>query len=491
MVFATREGGVTKDGKGRNSPFAAALLKHIGKAGQRIDDLFKDVRNEVKTATGAQQEPYRVGDTAGTFYFNPPGIETAEDTTVQTPPPLRKIAQLLGLKPTKVIAAVETQDRIEAVAAADMIEASLPGEVFVATEPDEIFVATEPDEIFVATEPDEVFVATAPADAVASLQPRNWITGTEIQWPEAATPPLVARALEVVAYSGEGSPKSISGSWNEVGAARLRVEVPDAKIHAELGRDAALTSDGKGNWTLTLAQPLASGSHDVSVTVMAKDGGSDHDTSANEIIVKAPEQGPAFNLFPQIARAGGLQRQITNTANLPAIHAAEPGTLTGRLIEIASIASDLGGLAIVPPKSPAANGIDGDSVPDPAQPDLAMELQRKLQALGCLGNAPDGRWGKSSNDALGKYAKIKGLAIESLDPSQDTLSQLNAESAAVCVADASPIKTPAPKIQVAKPARVKPVPARPLPVKTVPVKPVTQPKPTGTKKPPVMIIGPG
>jgi outer membrane protein OmpA-like peptidoglycan-associated protein len=51
----------------------------------------------------------------------------------------------------------------------------------------------------------------------------------------------------------------IAGTWAEKAGNTLRVVV-DGKVFA-LGRDKQLKSDGKGNWTLNLSQPLADGQH--------------------------------------------------------------------------------------------------------------------------------------------------------------------------------------------------------------------------------------
>lgn len=58
IAFATQPGNVALDGKGRNSPFTAALLRHLGTPGQDVTrDLIK-VRRDVLAETNGRQVPW-------------------------------------------------------------------------------------------------------------------------------------------------------------------------------------------------------------------------------------------------------------------------------------------------------------------------------------------------------------------------------------------------------------------------------------------------
>lgn len=61
VSYAARGGTVAYDGEGRNSPYAAALLKHIERPGLEIGKLFRQVRDDVYQATGGLQEPFTYG----------------------------------------------------------------------------------------------------------------------------------------------------------------------------------------------------------------------------------------------------------------------------------------------------------------------------------------------------------------------------------------------------------------------------------------------
>jgi outer membrane protein OmpA-like peptidoglycan-associated protein len=88
-------------------------------------------------------------------------------------------------------------------------------------------------------------------------------------------------------YSGDASPLSISGTWAEGDAASLSVTL-SGKSH-ELGKDPALSSDGKGNWTLRVGETLPPNSYDVVAVNTDKQGRASSDQTRFEILVKAGE----------------------------------------------------------------------------------------------------------------------------------------------------------------------------------------------------------
>ncbi|MBX3569324.1 MAG: caspase family protein [Rhizobiaceae bacterium] len=73
IAFSTGPGSVALDGTGRNSPFAAALLRHIAAPGQSISDLMIAVRGDVLKATRDQQRPWEQGSLVERFEFVPEG----------------------------------------------------------------------------------------------------------------------------------------------------------------------------------------------------------------------------------------------------------------------------------------------------------------------------------------------------------------------------------------------------------------------------------
>jgi tetratricopeptide (TPR) repeat protein len=71
VVYAAKHGQVALDGGAGNSPFVAALAKHLATPGIEINKLFRLVRDDVMDATGGQQEPFTYGSLPGRedYYF--------------------------------------------------------------------------------------------------------------------------------------------------------------------------------------------------------------------------------------------------------------------------------------------------------------------------------------------------------------------------------------------------------------------------------------
>jgi uncharacterized caspase-like protein len=73
VVYAAKDGALAQDGAGSNSPFAAALVKHLGTPRLEVSKLFRLVTDDVLEATGQQQQPFTYGSLPGRedFYFRP------------------------------------------------------------------------------------------------------------------------------------------------------------------------------------------------------------------------------------------------------------------------------------------------------------------------------------------------------------------------------------------------------------------------------------
>ena len=85
IVFSTQPNNVALDGAGRNSPFAAALAKHIATPNVEIRRMLSDVRADVLAATDQKQVPWDSSSLVGDVYLTrtaaadaspPPPLET-------------------------------------------------------------------------------------------------------------------------------------------------------------------------------------------------------------------------------------------------------------------------------------------------------------------------------------------------------------------------------------------------------------------------------
>ena len=90
IAFATDPDSIAADGEGRNSPFTAALKRHIETPGLEVNSLLTEVRNSVLKSTGNVQRPWSNSSLSAAFYFVPPPssiIETAPGPAVGAPDP--------------------------------------------------------------------------------------------------------------------------------------------------------------------------------------------------------------------------------------------------------------------------------------------------------------------------------------------------------------------------------------------------------------------
>ncbi|RWE78553.1 caspase domain-containing protein [Mesorhizobium sp.] len=76
IAFATQPGNVAMDGAGRNSPFTAALVAHLGTPGQDITRELIDVRRDVLAATEGKQVPWENSSLTGEVVLKPLATES-------------------------------------------------------------------------------------------------------------------------------------------------------------------------------------------------------------------------------------------------------------------------------------------------------------------------------------------------------------------------------------------------------------------------------
>jgi len=91
ISFSTQPGNVALDGAGRNSPYAAALIKRISTSGDDLSALLIDVRNDVRKDTQNKQIPWEHSALTGRFYFNGQRLPAASSGS--TAPSVSEAAQ--------------------------------------------------------------------------------------------------------------------------------------------------------------------------------------------------------------------------------------------------------------------------------------------------------------------------------------------------------------------------------------------------------------
>jgi formylglycine-generating enzyme required for sulfatase activity len=97
IAYATAPGKVAEDGTGANSPYTAALVRHIQAPGLPIEGVFKRVRVEVLERTRNRQEPWEASSLTGDFLFFPAGALAAARPPEPSGPTVREeVRQELG-----------------------------------------------------------------------------------------------------------------------------------------------------------------------------------------------------------------------------------------------------------------------------------------------------------------------------------------------------------------------------------------------------------
>src|SRR5262245_45355638 len=85
IAYATAPGRTASDGSGRNGLYTKELLAAMRVPGLKIEDIFKQVRSEVRRQSNNQQIPWEASSVEGDFYFSTPGVRPA--LAVSTPAP--------------------------------------------------------------------------------------------------------------------------------------------------------------------------------------------------------------------------------------------------------------------------------------------------------------------------------------------------------------------------------------------------------------------
>jgi uncharacterized caspase-like protein len=88
IAYSTQPGNVALDGKGKNSPFTAALSKHVREPGRDLTSVMIETRKDVLAATAGKQVPWDHSALTGEFYFQPTAAQrSATASPSQNPEP--------------------------------------------------------------------------------------------------------------------------------------------------------------------------------------------------------------------------------------------------------------------------------------------------------------------------------------------------------------------------------------------------------------------
>ncbi len=144
VVYSTEPGKVALDGTGRNSPFTAALLRHIDSEGESISDMMIDVRNDVLKETGGKQRPFESASLTGQFYFKPAPVPAPGEASASTADQLASLRQEIArLQAVQGQLVKSQQEQLASLQQKLANETSKPGD---ASPPASRVIAVEPAE---------------------------------------------------------------------------------------------------------------------------------------------------------------------------------------------------------------------------------------------------------------------------------------------------------------------------------------------------------
>ena len=87
VAFSTAPGSVASDGKGANGLYTSHLLRAIQQPGQKVEDVFKQVRFAVLRDSARKQVPWEASSLVGDFYFVEPRAGAAASNAALPPAP--------------------------------------------------------------------------------------------------------------------------------------------------------------------------------------------------------------------------------------------------------------------------------------------------------------------------------------------------------------------------------------------------------------------
>ena len=186
--FSTQPGNIALDGDGRNSPYAAALLKYVDVPGKDVSAVLVAVRNDVLQATGGRQVPWEYTSLTGEVFFKPrPAHAVAAAPSVPDYDKEMEIAFWNAIKASKSPAVLQTYlDRF-------------PGGTFAG------LARVMIDQL----RKEESAAAAAGGQKVASLS----VDAQPTPVAPATSPPALARALQTELKRVGCDPGSVEGNW--------------------------------------------------------------------------------------------------------------------------------------------------------------------------------------------------------------------------------------------------------------------------------------
>jgi len=153
IAYAAAPGTVAADGTGRNSPFAAAMLKYMSEPGVEIEVMLKRVTASVLEATHDQQRPERLSRLTSEFYFDP--LPRGKPAPVVNPAPIVQPAP----QANRLALAAQIWEDVKTSSSPQVLNS------FISTFPDTVFAALARERLAALEKPSYPATCAAVRDA--------------------------------------------------------------------------------------------------------------------------------------------------------------------------------------------------------------------------------------------------------------------------------------------------------------------------------------
>ena len=243
IVYSTQPDNVALDGTGRNSPFTAALLKHVATPGLEVRQMISRVRGDVLAATDKRQTPWDSSSLVGDVYLASAPAAAAAAPVAAPAPAAAPVVTAQAANPPREAAAAAAEptndcDRI----AAPQPPFSSPAGVRDRKEPDWAAAVTA-CEAMIKAEPAEMRFVTWLGRAQDHLKnyaeaARDYRIASEAGFAEAQL------GLGVLYYDGHGVLQNYTMAFELFNkAAAAEAPITAARAMANVG---AMYADGRG-----------------------------------------------------------------------------------------------------------------------------------------------------------------------------------------------------------------------------------------------------
>ncbi len=482
IAYAAKAGSTAEDGEGDNSPFAAALVKHLAVPGLDIRLAFGRIRDEVMKRTANKQEPFVYGSIGG-------------EVISIVPAPAQPKAAPVG----------DVQRDFDLV---KQINSKRAWEIFIETHKTGLHVALAREEIkrLEAAEPKVASLAPpappAPSgptsderrawDRVRNSGDRDRIRDFITRYPNSPLAENAQNTLDTLeraaqereekaraAREAAAQAKAVEAERQRAEAERQRAEREAARLREEEQRVAREIAEAERRKSEREAARLREEQQRLAKAAEAERQRAEREAQRQrdeaQRLAKAAEAERQKSERESARQSETCQRDEDRLERLRG--AANQGWARedlGRLQRDTSCERVRGQVAALlsqpapqavrepePPREPAAN-----------TPELIRTAQGELRRLGCFAGRDDGTLSSATREALQRYLAQKGLPSRDAKVTENLVLDLKDESARVCplscsrgehpegdrcVADAKPEKKDEPKREAAKP---KPEPKR-------------------------------